>query len=977
MRKIVLFALLLTAARADAQLGRLTPSTFPLPGYSPGPLPSSPHRETGSDSGQPILTVLERDLTGQPVVAVGVLWPYVDPETVKVRASSKLLTRVQDVADAFSTPEQQCVPYAIRGTWVLAPGTRKQMTTDITGLTPVDVSGRGRLMSEVLVGLTARERDLLCSASGLVAGSLNPQLQKMVARALRPPMRISDMRQTPGDSSILGAPDLGTLISAPPDLTRVRIRAQLRSRPASIFITRRQPDGYEYSQSYDVFQMPPTPHFELLPNGPAGYYSGDSTDLPMLSTVPNTFKPSDLDGKSLAQPFGAAGVMAVDDAMKRLEALTGRKFRASAQFRPLRVFVGSSAIPCGDVADALRLALTASFRRIGDIYFLTWDRTGLGALQMTAMEKAQGLTHASDKAGQEAENSEAWLDLAMRIPFAADDPLGWTAGQRQVLFGPSDNKPNSSGSPRVGWNSMTSGQRAAIRALAAGGKVNLPDLTTGEGEYAERLLADKDLEKAGLQGQATVELCVDLGDGRWAATGNWFYKTLYQSTLESLRYQAKERADAEKRRRGAGATAAAPPPYRYYQDRNLMPARNRALMVPVLSKQQLNKLAMQMQVRGIKTLLYPVLQGGYVTIPSKAFPPHPAMGVANGWLACMTAMKGAGVTVIGYMEALAWRKTRQTPHWLDQHPDYLDVDILGRPLSAHLAADAARLQTREPSIIGDIVRVTEPEVNARLDTLLGEYLRQPGVTGLCLDAWSIDTAYQRGPGGGRSYNPQMGRWGELGYAVPDRVASILKNSVDPVDLDQGMPGFQSPPLAAVQLPRPPMDMQAMRAGRPQPQPPSAEVALATRLLPKARPDGAPLLTFATDGGATPGYYRPNSGPPAPPASVRLTQLYTGFATNEARCLLLRVPTRESALSAPANGPPIDPKAPAILWADGTYFRPSNTEPADWAVYDFRGAPEELDDSLRRVGIPDDGAESGPGTGGGGGRPLPPGRPLRR
>jgi hypothetical protein len=561
----------------------------------------------------------------------------------------------------------------------------------------------------------------------------------------------------------------------------------------------------------------------------------------------------------------------------------------------------------------------------------------------------QDLTHAADKAERDAHYSEAWLDLAMRIPFAADDPLAWTTEQRRALFSPFPEGANRALPTYVGWKALTPSQRAVIPTLVTD-YLRLPDLATGEGDYKEHTLTAAEMEKAGIPDKARVELSVDLGDGKWVRTRGW--RELSRSLLHALRDQARNR---EKRKLQDGTTRPIALQNRYYPDRNLMPARNRALMVPVLSIPQLNKLAIQMQVRGIKTLFYPLLQEGYATFPSDAFPAHPALDVANGWDACVTAMKVAGVTVIGYMETLTWRKPGQTPHWLDQHPGYLDVDILGRSLGEHLAAEASLRELPAPELTGDLVRATEPEVQSRLETLLSEYLRQPGVSGLCLDAWSTGTACIRGARGawaGQWYGPGY----ELGFAVPDRLASILKDSRDPVDQDGLMPGFESPPLAAPKRPTPSSSVDTMPAPPIAPQPPFDEITLVTRLLSKTLPDGRALLTFATDGyGTNSGNGRPKGGAGSLPATVLLNPVYGSDSNTVPRCLLIRVPKRDKASAAVASGSSIAPNAPAMILAEGGYYNPPNRVPANWVVYDFRGAPEEIDDSLRRVGMPADAA----------------------
>lgn len=904
-----------------------------------------------------ILRVLERDLAGKPVVAVGAFWPYLDIDKVSIRKSEKLLSEVQDVADAFTTPDQQCVPYAVRGAWVLAPGKRAEVNTDCSNLTPIDVSGRARLLTEIVAGLSSREQDLICSANGLPAGDLDSTRQKMVNRVVRPPLQVASLRPSKDyPANLEEVPEEGYPVDGIPDLRSVRFRLQMRSSSPCVLNTVKQSETYTYTEAYEIGQVPAVAHRELKPlAGDSGFYN-TGTDLPAILTVDNTFKPSDLDGKVLEQPFGAHGVMTVDDVMKRLEAVTHLKFRASIQYGSQQAYIGTDTVACGEVTDGLRLALTASWRHIGGIYFLTWDRIGLGAQQTIALENAQSLTHVSDKASNDAEYSDNWIDLALKIPFAPDDPIAWTAGQRQVLFGTRPADPNGNTTPQfVWWKNLTASQKNAVRALAIGKKISMPDPSSPNHDWSERELTDQDLANNGLKAQATVELCIDLGDGVWVTVGDWWRKNLDGDTLESARRQIKYREEETKRKAEEARNPTPPGPGSPYRqpERSLAPARARAILVPVLPPDRLGRLASLMHARGFDTLFYPILSSGYATFPSKAFPLSPSVGTPNGWATCVTLMKAAGVKVVGVMDVLPWRKPGEKGGWMDKHPDWLDLDILGRPFSEHMKAESARLQTLLPDVAGDVVRVSEPEVASRLDTLLAEFMRQPDSTGICLDAWNLHTS-ARGPDRNPYLSSAYGLGSSiLGCAIPDRVNSILNNNVDPVDIQQNG-GFMAPPLAAAYIPaRYSPDGSFRRIGGYAPRPGSrAEldyVALATRLLPKKRPDGALWTTYAvvepSSGGYTPG----NGNVVDPPASILLRSPQTYHGPGSTKTCILRVPTKaqRKALQ-PSYG---DFGQPAMVMAEGQGPGFGQGSVADLAVYDFRGAPEEIEDSLRRVGIP--------------------------
>jgi len=958
--------LMLVAACAPGAAARA--DTFEIVPGPPGPMAMAPPPGVGLGAVEsPIFTRLRSEMAGQPVVVVDCEWAIALGGGTPAREGQTLLSRLQDICEAHSPANDPRAPFAVRAAWSLAPATRQEVNLDFSGLTALDVAGSGPLLTQVLGRLNAMQARALASPQGLDVGTLPLPLQAMVLRALRPPFEVArwKVERTPDGMHTRTGSEVLATVTQPVQARGLRLRAQLRSIGPELTRESRSGGNRSISRAYFGVEWP-VPSRPEMRVAPFGGPMNEHARFEILQEVPNTFKPSDLDGAKVRPPIGIEGVHTVEDALKQIAKVSGLKLVASGQYRDRSVFIGSAALPAGDVLDAIRLGFTAAWRKVGDTYVLAWDRRGLGVLQAMSVERAASLREAVGRETQEARDSDIWLTLAMQTPFAEDDPIGWTDAQRKAIFSPRPEQFQGwEWPPMVMFGAMTPAQQQAIRAGVAGRTLNVPDAATGD--YAQRAMTESDLARVTLPTQARLELVVSLPGIGWCATGDWWQESLDTHRVQNIRDRQHRQAEETKRKaeeaaRLASSGSEAPPnrvepAVRRSDPHVLPPAKRRGVMVPALPAVEVERVARLMAARGFDTLFYPVLTEGYVTMLSKAFPPHPSAG-AKAWAAAVKAAKANGLTLVGYVEALAWRRPGATGHWLERFPHYLDTDIVGRPFSESVAAMAKRSGSLSLDVLGDLVRPREPEVEKRLATLLAEYMAQPGSSGLLLDTWSAGTAL-------RSRNPyeaaQAANAVRLGYSVPDRLASLKKEGLDPVDMAWTNSEFRprgpaSPPIAP---PSPTAGYQPFsgpwiggdpRAGQEQAQ----YLALAAKVLPRARPDGAPWTTYAVASMA-PGH-NPTAMPVAPAAStVLLTGAPQNFGPNSGKpvSLVLRVPRRE----APGESRPHFFNSgsgwPAIALSEGqSYFNPMGT-PRDLVVYDFRGAPGEILDSLRRVGLPED------------------------
>jgi hypothetical protein len=386
----------------------------------------------------------------------------------------------------------------------------------------------------------------------------------------------------------------------------------------------------------------------------------------------------------------------------------------------------------------------------------------------------------------------------------------------------------------------------------------------------------------------------------------------------------------------------------------LSPAGSRAIIAPVLDGPAVEPLARMMRARGFNTLFYPLLTDGRVTIPSKAFPPHPGMAKGGGFSSVARVMRAHGVSVVGYVETLAWRRQGEAGHWLQRHPGWLDRDILGRSFADGVRAQSEAQPGRTAArAAGDLVRPSEPAVAAKLETLVREAAAIPGASGILFDDWTPAASVSAtDPRAMQLHTETL-----TGFALPERLASIERDGTDPVDRPLNYVRSAFPTDALAFPPSNPGPRPRFVNGvlvPPPPAPPGADRLLLNRLAAIAPSPPRAWTTYAVRSSDPNRPFRgyPPNGSPEPTLPVKITletpQPQFGPQSSPANVVYRVTPRSDEAVT--WNG---DPSATAIAQAEGfRSFNVNSTAPT-LAVYDFRAAPDELMDSLRRVGLPPD------------------------
>jgi hypothetical protein len=909
------------------------------------PPPSPPPKAQG------LMAMLQKGMTGHPVIAVGtgsydVLGKTYDEAAFN--AAKDELGRLQVISAAASTGTMPLIPFAVRGAWVIAPQMRQDLRTDFRGVSPLAASGYSALLTRALLALAPEQMPK--AGDGVPVSQLSKEARQALALAVRPPFTI----KTPHKATItiydgttregLEWDTIGTVME-PVDWSKVRFRAVLAVAGALV----QRPGENSMATLGRRDQMGPA----VVPDWPAW-----AAVIAPYNDVPNAFRPSDLNTAGFQQPIGIAGVLTVKEVVARLAKVTGLHLHAMRDFEGGAAFIGSAALSCGDVMDGLRLALTGTWRSVGDNYVLAWDKPGWVADRLAVEEAAAPVTDAIKKLAVDQREDPAWLDVAATVPFAPDDPLAWTDDQRRKMLG-LDWKPGTTSIGRqphypdeakIPYSEMTPGQQAFLQKAA---KTEHIQIYHGRGQpVEEQPYTAADVSNAAFAdpvSSPTVDISLEFPGFGWVHTlqpGPFGADGLRNSSLNHVRnlidmeQWRKERVDKMKKD---------PPPFK--PKAAALPAKSRGILVSALSPAEVTALVERMKAHGLDTLLYPALDGGYATFSSKAVPLAPALRGKDGWAAASTAAKAAGVRLVAWLSPVAWQNAGAKVHWLDKHPGWWDVDALGR---TRLAWEALQPPAPEdesfmqgPTAF-NYVRPTEPEATRRLDILVDECARLPGAEGLAIVDW-------------RPWEPEYPQDGSapppLGFALPDRIAALNSTGYDPVDdrVDHNtyansawrFPDILDEIGPTIDIANPP---------KPAPKETPPYFALAARVLARANADRKDWQTWRVDSPVAHFYGVPEDiAPPEPPKadiSLRVTPDLNTPGPGPYNGFTIPVPPR-SAMAASPFLPPEARNYPALaIMGDAPSAWMEGKPPAQVALYDFRMAPDEIMYSLRWIAPPD-------------------------
>lgn len=866
-----------------------------------------------------LLSLMEGHLTGEPVIGVGSEWApsrWHQPPPV-FREGESVISRLQTIASAVSDDRDTFIPFLAGNTWAIAPQTRQEIDTGIGNDSAFMGASRRLLVRYILGNLTPEQVKQLASSDGLPASALSKDLQAVLSAALRPPIDIQrNVTVTTTDAEGRKQESQTTAtdrrIREPVPLAGVRLRAHLESGSLPVKLGENG-TGFVGGRSREGEDGRP---FLYIPESFNATSFFTDVSLPLSSDVPNKYKPSDLDGRAYRQPVGIRGAHGIRKVLEQIGKQTGLRLDCEPPFQRENVFLGREDIACGDVLDALRLALTGGWRRLGDRYILAWDRRGLGAVQQLARESGASLSARVKKLAGDVKMAPAWPEIAMSLPFDPNDPLAFTDDQRSQLFGGPTT--DADAEMMIGYDQMTPGQQAAAASAVIGKEMQT--VTRQPFSSGKREGTAEDASNSYLLAAATVELDVRFPGEEWAGASTLSGAFVDGVTLRSIRRKAGSKAQEE-----PPAPAPAAPAATFH------PAWS-GLMVPALPPTRVADVVAQMKRHGLKTLFYPALFDGYATFATDAFPLSPAVRGVDGLAAAATAARREGVALVAYTGTLSWRLPGDRKHWLDSHPDWLDRDILGRTRLEWLAAhkDFGRPFPEEPFLhtlaARDFVRPGEPSVKTRMERLVDDLARKPGIAGMAFADWRPVT--------GSTYDATL-TVPPLGFAQPERLATLDATGWDPVDAPMEDAPFEA---------RPPFPDLFLTFGGPEKQP-DLYRGLVDGLIARARARRKDWTTYRVDAMPEPPRKPGGKKDPSAPDHVLAIPQLRGEAPE---IVFVPVPTREDLAASGVSSEvlALKPFEALALIDFATGRRLTN---ARAIIYDFRACPDDITSALEWLG----------------------------
>lgn len=899
-------------------------------------------RSAGYQSDDPFVKALQR-FDGERVL---IPLMHMDAwEDRPVALANTLLGRIQNFCEAFTPKEKSdqpdMIPFGVRGTWVIAPATQLAINYDYRFVDPRTARSRTAAARDAVMGIPGAMLPSVGSDSGVPLVSLPAAVQESLLLALRPPFSVS--QRLPNDMQ--NPPDAPKPIQFSEELNprSLRFRMRLRSAPPML----RSSTGASYSGTGLPWPADTNPWLEIEPSVRTG-----SFNLQAVLQVPNKYKQTDLDGAKLTQPLGIHGLQYVAAILQGVERVTGLKLHAKDSWESKLVYIGTDSVTCGEALDGLRLVFTGAWRKVGGLYFLSWDREGIRYAQYRWSKAAGPVMDAVKSSEPDALNDERWETIARKTPFASDDPMRWSDEQRQALFGERTDgaKDPFADRPSFFYPQMTPEQQEVVRTRVVRVPSNPPDAP--DSVPSTRHLYPEELSRVALSESVTLEAEVDLPGAGWVRLDIGYVRSMDASRLDSARSY----------RRVVAEIASHPkltPTYHFYVNpwgysAYVPEATERVVMLPALAPDKMPAMAAKLKNLGLTTLVYPLLFNGYSTIPGLAFPLDPVLKGANGWSAAVKAARANGLHILGSVNVLEWRAYGRTGHWLDADPSWLDMDDAGRTRSQWFAGlGAASLDYRlEAAIGGDLIRVAMPEVQTRLEGLIDAAAMTAGADGIVFDKWD------ESPNVPAIWRYEIPR---LGFREPDREAVVLKLGMDPVDEPAPVTSFRTDD-SGVPEDGEPVDgghstQIAYRvAGRDVVPPPRNPAEMASRML-----DGFVLRTrnashgwkaWVVEEGADQSwrYGNSQSGPKAPAGDVVL-YTWAESGIRQTANVLVRVPSTRAIEADPQVPPEVRPW-PGLAVSLNEQFRTPHIGSGDGhverLVFDFRGTSEDPAASLKWV-----------------------------
>jgi hypothetical protein len=159
-----------------------------------------------------------------------------------------------------------------------------------------------------------------------------------------------------------------------------------------------------------------------------GFDQVDVFGVTIRRVTPNRPKPGDLtfDAPVWDTPLALTDGETVENLLRRISEKTSQTILADRRVGRLSVTVRGRTARVGDLLKALALGVTGAYRKVGDVYLLTGDRTGMGTRKLRIAEWEASLqeeTHRLEVQCRRTIGEHSQNGGIRALSYAPDDPL--------------------------------------------------------------------------------------------------------------------------------------------------------------------------------------------------------------------------------------------------------------------------------------------------------------------------------------------------------------------------------------------------------------------------------------------------------------------------------------------------------------------------------------------------------------------------
>jgi hypothetical protein len=293
-------------------------------------------------------------------------------------------------------------------------------------ITPEDAVNMGKeeACSALLASFTSNQWQLVGSTNGIGRGDLSEKQQRLYDAIL--PKEGTLQPQSPEEPTAVSPPVQRPAIPLTPTLLQ-QLRFRISKKVEVLYAYEGANSGFtsfgEGDMTTEYYLEETSSDFDKIDM--AEEWSGDidrSLLLKMYPKVPNRLKQSDLDYKSarLNSEILLKNIKTVEDLVIKIGDVTKLLLIADARVAKRKIYVRGEAARAGDLLQALCLATTGTFRKVGNSFVLTESLEGIGTRMAAYHEWQENVSSLHDAKQKKRDEQMRQNNMTLVL----DDPYG-------------------------------------------------------------------------------------------------------------------------------------------------------------------------------------------------------------------------------------------------------------------------------------------------------------------------------------------------------------------------------------------------------------------------------------------------------------------------------------------------------------------------------------------------------------------------